>query len=398
MRLPSGYGSVVKLSGKRRRPFAVRTSTIQKYLNIYIGEYPAESVHKALVRFKFAYKRKQGYWTGIATDKVLEWADTFNNIERKIEYRQAYIFHAYFAKREEALKYLATLNSGNRVKEHTNLVIAPTFAKVYKEMIDHLQGLKRQLTKGTYDTYKAGFNNLAAIHNIRIDALRPADIQVILNENNGKSYSGIGFIRKVLQKVETYALMQHYITDGYMKYLIFEYTESEEEIHKPFSDEEIKFLWDNIDLEYVNFVLATIYTGLRPSELLNIKTENVHLDEKYMIGGMKTAAGRNRTIPISDRIYDVIQNMYDAENEYLFPRHTTYRIFQKHYARCMKRLSLDHKPHDGRHTFATLMDRYGANQICTKMIIGHALSDITESVYTHKELPDLLEAVNLIKI
>lgn len=31
-----------------------------------------------------------------------------------------------------------------------------------------------------------------------------------------------------------------------------------------------------------------IYTGLRPTELLEILTENVHLDEKYMVGAMKT--------------------------------------------------------------------------------------------------------------
>ena len=210
--------------------------------------------------------------------------------------------------------------------------------------------------------------------------------------------SHIGIIRKVLQKVENYALMQHYITDGYMKYLVFEYTDKEEKIHKPFTDDEISLLWNNLNIPYVDFVLITIYTGLRPSELLTIKTENVHLDERYMIGGMKTDAGRDRTIPISERIYPVIRDLY-SDSPTLFTDVSSYRMLQVRYKTLMKKLGLDHKPHDGRHTFATLMDRYGANQVCTKMIMGHSLSsNITEGIYIHKELSDLLEAVNLIKV
>lgn len=399
MRLPSGYGSVVKLSGKRRRPFAVRTSNIQKYINVYIGEKPVDSVLNVLKRFKFTYKRKHGYWTAIATDKVLEWADTLDNIDTRIEYRQTYIFHEYFAKRDDALKYLATLNNGSMVKEHVKLSVAPTFAKVYEEMIAHMKSLKRQLSNSSYLTYQASFNILANIHHIKIDALRPIDIQAILNANNSKSKSMITHIKKVLNKVENYAFMQHYITDGYMKYLIFEHTDSKEKKHSAFTDEEILRLWDNADNPLVTFALITIYTGLRPSELLGIKTKNIHLDEHYMIGGMKTEAGIDRTIPIADRIFDLVSSMYDPDNQYFYQPHWTYNNIRCKYNDALEKLSMKHIPHDGRHTFATLMDRYGANQICTKIIMGHSLNgNITEGVYTHKTLDELLDAVNLIKI
>ena len=51
-----------------------------------------------------------------------------------------------------------------------------------------------------------------------------------------------------------------------------------------------------------------IYTGLRPTELLEIQTENVHLDEKYMAGGMKTEAGKDRIIPLNDKIQEPIRS------------------------------------------------------------------------------------------
>ena len=59
-------------------------------------------------------------------------------------------------------------------------------------------------------------------------------------------------------------------------------------------------------------------------------------------------------------------------------------------------LDKEHRPHDCRHTFATLMDRANANKLCIKRIIGHSSPDITDKVYTHKQVEDLIEAIDLI--
>lgn len=50
----------------------------------------------------------------------------------------------------------------------------------------------------------------------------------------------------------------------------------------------------------------------------------------------------------------------------------------------------------GRHAFSSLMDSAGANKLCIKRIIGHASPDITDSVYTHKTIEELIEAIDLI--
>lgn len=50
----------------------------------------------------------------------------------------------------------------------------------------------------------------------------------------------------------------------------------------------------------------------------------------------------------------------------------------------------------GRHTFASLMDTAGANKLCIKRIMGHASPDITDAVYTHKTIEQLIEAIDLI--
>jgi len=49
-----------------------------------------------------------------------------------------------------------------------------------------------------------------------------------------------------------------------------------------------------------------LYTGMRSGEIRSIKKENIFLDENYMIGGIKTEAGKGRIIPIHPKIKDLI--------------------------------------------------------------------------------------------
>jgi integrase len=55
----------------------------------------------------------------------------------------------------------------------------------------------------------------------------------------------------------------------------------------------------------------------------------------------------------------------------------------------MNKLGMDHKPHDTRHTFITLGKEYNINEYILKLLVGHAIEDITEKVYTHRTLEQL---------
>ena len=56
---------------------------------------------------------------------------------------------------------------------------------------------------------------------------------------------------------------------------------------------------------------------MRITELLEVENVNVHLDERYLIGGKKTDAGKNRVIPINKKILPFIKARYNPENKYL---------------------------------------------------------------------------------
>lgn len=110
---------------------------------------------------------------------------------------------------------------------------------------------------------------------------------------------------------------------------------------------------------------------------------------------MKTEAGTNRTIPIHDAVLPFSKRYYNQDNKYLLTnmrgKALSYTNFLINYWKpASKRLKLNHIPHDTRHTFITLADRYQINDLCLKLIVFHSVSDITKGVYTHKNTEKLL--------
>lgn len=56
-----------------------------------------------------------------------------------------------------------------------------------------------------------------------------------------------------------------------------------------------------------------------------------------------------------------------------------------------------HTPHDCRHTFVTLLSNAHADEICIKRLVGHSSgNDVTEKVYTHKDIEQLRLAIEKI--
>lgn len=363
MKMPNGYGSVVKLSGKRRKPWAVRIS------------------------------------------KMVEQTD--GTVKRKREYL------AYFAKQESALQYLTEYNNGAVVSEHIKYADVPTFAEMFEKWKKYKKLLKAKLSDSTWKNYNIAFNHLAPLHSIKIINIKANTIQECLNSYNHKSRATVGNMRAILKAVFGYAIMNEFIETDPTQFLTYEFTKPSTSIHSRFSDEEIQTLWEKCYvINNVDIILIFIYTGMRPTELLEVLTENVHLDKKYMVGGLKTENGYDRIIPLCDKILPLIRNRYNPDKKYLinnkFGNHYTYGSYQNgNWQTCINKLGMKHTPHDGRYTFASLADNVGMNTVCLKLIMGHAISDsdrqnfktsrkadITKGVYTQKTMEELLKEVN----
>lgn len=367
MKMPNGYGSVVKLSGTRRKPWAVRVS--------YLEEQEDGTV-----------KRKQKY---------LE----------------------YFSDQKHALTYLAEYNNGTVVKEHQKYTDIPTFAEMFDKWEKYRRSLKSCPTESTWKNYKIAFHMFSSIHHERITAIRAQDLQDCITAQSSKSKTTIGSMRALIRGMWEYAIRNEYTEKDITQHLVFDFTESGIPIHTRFTDKEIKQLWEALwTINNVDIVLIYIYTGCRPSELLEIESVNVHLNDRYMIGGMKTEAGRDRIIPIHEAIVPLIRYRLDQNCKFLITnkygnQYTRAVYHNSNWNTLMAKMNMNHAPHDCRYTFAALADNACMNETCRKIIMGHALpnkdgttyktggtSDVTQDVYTEKTIAELVAEVNKLPV
>ena len=176
------------------------------------------------------------------------------------------------------------------------------------------------------------------------------------------------------------------------------------------SDEEIEQIWNNKDtINGIDTVLILIYTGMRINELLQIENAKINFEERYMIGGEKTEAGKDRVIPISKKILPLIKARYNPDNKYLITdeqgKPISYYAYKKYiWEPVMEQLNLPnpHTPHTTRHTTATMLSNARRENgepvdfLTIKYILGHKTdTDITER-YTHRRIEQLVAAIDLI--
>lgn len=65
-------------------------------------------------------------------------------------------------------------------------------------------------------------------------------------------------------------------------------------------------------------MLILLYSGMRTGEIRQLRTENIFLEQNYIIGGIKTEAGIDRIIPIHPKIKDLIIKYYESDKPFLF--------------------------------------------------------------------------------
>lgn len=242
--------------------------------------------------------------------------------------------------------------------------------------------------------YKVSWKRCETIAHMRVRDVRARHVKAVVEADMPPSMHQV--VKSLLIMMFDYAI-EHDIADKNYAKLATTDTKYEINGHIIYTEKELNSIWENDDIEGANLLLIMCYTGLRPNELLDIKTANVNINDWYMTGGFKTDAGRNRIIPIHKKIRPFIKELYDPSNRKLVEG-TSYHILLTQVKEISYVLSLNkkHKPHDGRKTFITRMKEANANDYAIKRIVGHNIGDLTEEVYTERSLDWLMEEIHKI--
>lgn len=347
MKNPNGYGSVVKLSGNRRRPFEVRVNT-------HMDE----------------------------------------------RYYPVYDVLGRFSTREDAMIALAEYNRNPYSITDRNITFSQLYEKFYKNKYEYSG---KTYSQSSMACTKSAYSYCSALYNLAYSKLRTDDFRTILNQTNDKgkplSHALQEHIKNLFSQMDKFALQNDIIEKGYSSFASI--TVSEDDIPGvPFTQEELQILWDNKDFPWVDSILIYIYSGWRVSELILMPTENIDLITGTFKGGLKTDAGKNRIVPIHSKIRGFVEHRL-ANHGVLFSlnrKPVTTSQYTQIFKRTLKSIGITtyHTPHDCRHTFTSLLDSAGVNQVCIDRLIGHASKSLTTRIYTHKSIEELRQAIEMI--
>lgn len=362
MKRANGTGSVVKLSGNRRNPWYAKVTT-----GFDERGFP---IIKILRDQNGAKYFKDRTIPDLLLAKYNMSSHTYNLDKRDYTFKQLY--------EEWAEIYLPTSDE----KKH--------------ERITHEKAKGKIGTSNACSLTRA-FKLYSSLYNKIYATLRKEDFQRIINSTEGKRTKLFG-MKNLILKLDEYALENDIIDKGYGRLLTIEPDESSSN-RTPFSYEEIETIWKNEGNLYADILLILLYTGMRIEELLVLETQNIHLDLNYLVGGLKTASGKNRTIPIHHEIKHIIERYYSNEF-YLFNSEANKRLEYHTYrigvSAFLKDLGIKHTSHEARYTLRSELDRLGANKVCTDKILGHKSNSVGEQVYTQKSIEELIETIELI--
>lgn len=375
MRSPNGYGSIAKMGGKRRNPYRVQITTGWEFV-----------------------KDEDG-------DLVLD-----DNGEPKM--RRVRKTMGYYPSRQAAMIALAEYNKSPYDLDVATVTWLDVWDKWGNDAI-------KNASKSLAPQLKKAHERCAPLYSMKMKDIRKGHMQDILDSVSDMSATSQQRLKYVMTQNFKWALENDVVVKDYSQFLTVDVKQKEEELHFPFTTDEIKALWKHEEqlatlpvgksrtttVQAHRAMLVLIYTGMRVMELGELKAADVHLEERYIdLRGTKTKSAK-RFVPLHKDIIPVIEKLLADGGEHLvvsglgkplrYDQWNTYVLGAANEAAGGK-----HTLHDTRHTFISAAERSGlaAESIILKRIVGHSTKGNTTAIYTHKDLTDLLEAIDKVAL
>ncbi|MCD7813011.1 MAG: integrase [Lachnospiraceae bacterium] len=289
--------------------------------------------------------------------------------------------------------FTAQLHKNEKDKNKTEDTL--TFSEVYELFFTWKYGDKaaKKLSKQSAHSARTAFHNCHALHDRPFRDITLAELQKCLDDCPLKKAS-LENIMNLLKQMYKFAEPRDLCNRNYAQYLML--PDAEDDEHGiPFSDEELAILWQHKTDVNAELALIMCYSGFRISAYAKME---VNITDWYFKGGVKTAASKNRIVPIHSAIQPLVVDCLKRNGGRLVTvsndtiRNGLYKVLET--------LGIArHTPHDCRHTFSRLCEKYSVSESDRKRMLGHSFgSDITNGVYGHRTVEDLRSEIEKIKV
>ena len=322
------------------------------------------------------YKLPSGSWAAqITLGFYLE------NGEKKQKFRRK----KGFKTKKEAIYYLESLRN------------APIERKVItlSELWELFQSDLSSLSSSKRSAYRIAWRKIKSDVEYRtIDSFTVPELQDIVDEA-APSYYTRRDIKTLLSHMYKIAIRDDYVDKNRTEHIKLPQLVTTE--RETFTPEDKEKLWNDFNKSPSSItagMLVMLYTGIRPGELLTIRCENIHLDEQYMTGGIKTNKGKNRKIILPNKVLPVIKYlMSNSIHEKLLARADD--NFNTDWREKRAELGIREQltPYCCRHTYITNLTALKVSPAMLQELAGHEDYDTTLE-YTHLSIQDRLNEVN----
>ena len=277
-----------------------------------------------------------------------------------------------------------------------------------------------RINSSTMAGYRAAFAYFSAISDRRITQITAGDLQACMDAcpKGKRTHQNMKVVAGLLWK---YARDKRIVSQVESENLYTGRGRSKK--RDALTEIEVEKIRQAIGSErYAEYIYVLCYLGYRPGELLELRKDQVieHKGRLFLIEGKKTEAGINRTVPVHQKIEDIIRSrLYVPGTDLVFPQYTFTRISKKNpvplflgfrqmsdnYLRenvfkpMMARLGIasGKVPYAARHTFTNkLKDASGAD-IDKAALAGHSDYTFTQTKYQSTDLDELLAVVDSFK-
>lgn len=297
----------------------------------------------------------------------------------------------YYAKASEATEAL-----NNYLKNKNSFDLKKL---TLKEIYDKWWAVhKTKIKQNTIDSYKSCYKKYISKLNDKVfSELKTLELQEFFNKEI-KGWTTQYLAKNILKSLYIYALKYEIVDKDYSKFI--ELVKRERVIKRAiFTEIEREAIFQSNN-KICKAVTVLIYTGLRIDEFLSLKRE--HIENGFIfVNASKTDAGI-RAIPIHHKIKGIIDEFLEENSIYLFyltnkNKKTIYETFRRLFNAVMQEMGMEHTIHDTRHTFASMLNQVGANDVIISSLAGHEDKEFTKRVYTHTELEDLEKTIKLLQ-
>ena len=270
-----------------------------------------------------------------------------------------------------------------------------TFADVYELYYEWKYGdnAPKKLSESSMNSTKASYKHFSDLHHKVFEKITHQELQDAIIKCQTKSATKENMISLAHQMYE-YAIL-HDIADRDYSEKLSTGNAEEDEQGVPFTEDELKLLWKHKEDPIIELVLIMCYSGYRISAY---KKMEVHMDEWFFYGGVKSKTNVNpkRIVPIHSGIRELVTTRISRYGCMLpiTPDHFRKSMYAK-----LDEIGIErHTPHDCRHTFSWLAEKYHVPENDRKRLLGHQFADVTNKVYGHRSIEDLRQSIECIVV